>query len=75
MAYIKCDGDLTVTGGSASCSTDWINSQPDYDVLLTQLTALNEFDPLKISLIVISCMVLFIVGFGAGMVVKYLRRL
>lgn len=75
MAYIKCDGELVVSGMVAQCSDAFINSQPDYDVLLNQLVAINDFDPIKIAGLVIFCFVTFIAGFGAGLVINILRGL
>lgn len=75
MAYIKCEGLLNLSGAFAECSTGFINSQPDYDVLLSQLVALNEFDPVRISLFVVFNLVAYITGFGLGIVINYIRRL
>lgn len=73
MAYIKCNGELVVSGSVAQCSEQFINSQPDYDVLLTQLVVLNDFDPIKVAGMVIFCFVVFISGFATGLVINYLR--
>lgn len=75
MAYIKCNVEIVFNGLLAECSSGWELAQPDYDVLLSQLVALNEFDPVKISLFVVFNLVTYISGFGVGMVINYLRRL
>lgn len=76
MSYIKCESEINLVDvNSATCSSGFINSQPDYDVLLNQLAALNDFDPLRTAGIIVFCLVMFVSGFGAGMVIRYLRRL
>lgn len=82
---IVCNGDVIqpaiISGraapGMAQCSVDWIvvpYVQPtDSTAIYSQLVALNEFDPAVTALIVSGCLVLFIIGFSAGMVLKRLR--
>lgn len=47
----------------------------DSTAIYSQLVALNEFDPLKIAGVVTFCFVMFMVGFGVGLVIRNLRRL
>lgn len=76
MSFIKCESEIVLADvNSASCASGFIDSQPDYDTLLNQLAALNEFDPEKTAWIIIICLSTFIVGFGTGVVIKLLRRL
>lgn len=76
MSYIKCEeAVIQIDPTTAECATGFINSQPDYDTLLTQLVALNEFDYEQSAGIVVICLSTFLVGFGVGVVIKLLRRL
>jgi hypothetical protein len=46
MSYLKCNSTPVLEdANSATCASGFIESQPDYDTLLNQLAALNEFDP------------------------------
>lgn len=75
MSYIKCESEIVLgANNTASCETGFINAQPDYDVLLNQLAAINDFDPLRTSGIIVFCLAIFITGFGVGMVIRWLRR-
>ena len=47
----------------------------DTTLIYAQLVALNEFDVEQAGLIIVSCLATFLVGFGAGIVIKLLRRL
>lgn len=76
MSYIKCESEIVlVEPNSATCAAGFVNSQPDYDTLLNQLAALNEFDPDKTAWIIVICLSTFVVGFGVGVVIKLMRRL
>ena len=73
-----CEGDLTPnSSGGFDCSLDWqvvpYVEPTDSTAIYAQLVALNEFDPAVTALIVSGCLVLFIIGFTAGMVLKRLR--
>lgn len=78
---ILCSGDLTPTSVAnvLACDTGWeivpYVEPTDSTAIYSQLVALNEFDPIKIAGLVTFCMVMFIVGFGAGLVIRNLRRL
>jgi hypothetical protein len=78
-SILACDGDVTFSSGVPHCSTDWYvvpYAEPaDSTAIYAQLVALNEFDPLKIAGVVTFCFVMFIVGFGLGLVLRNLRRL
>ncbi|WP_062058694.1 hypothetical protein [Cellvibrio sp. OA-2007] len=82
---ITCAGNLipakagpTSINNVLACDSGWEivpYVQPsDSTAIYSQLVALNEFDPVKISGIVIFSLTLFIVGFGVGMVINRLRR-
>ena len=76
MSFIKCESEIVLAdANSASCASGFINAQPDYDLLLNQLAAINEFDPEKTAWIIVICLSTFIVGFGIGVVIRLLRRL
>jgi hypothetical protein len=73
-----CEGDLTPNlSGGFDCSLSWqvvpYVEPTDSTAIYAQLVALNEFDPSVTALIVSGCLVLFIIGFSAGMVLKRLR--
>lgn len=81
---IICSGNLlpaktgpSTISGVLSCDTGWQivpYVQPtDSTAIYAQLVALNEFDPAVTALIVTGCLVLFIIGFSAGMVLKRMR--
>jgi hypothetical protein len=75
-----CDGDLLLDpAGFMACSGSWsvvpYVEPTDSSLVYAQLVALNEFDPEKAGLIIVSCLATFVVGFGAGVVIKLLRRL
>lgn len=83
---IVCPGNLvqaeagrTPVLNVLSCDSGWqivpYVEPTDTTALYGQLVALNEFDPIKIASMITFCLVLFIVGFGAGMVITYMRRL
>lgn len=76
---ILCDGVVTHTSGDLQCSADWsvvpYVEPTDSTAIYAQLVALNEFDPLKIAGVVTFCFVMFMVGFGVGLVIRNLRRL
>lgn len=75
MSYIKCESEIVLAdANSASCASGFVDSQPDYDVLLNQLAAINDFDPLRTGGIIVFCLAIFITGFGVGMVIRWLRR-
>jgi hypothetical protein len=78
-SILACDGDVTFSAGVPHCSMDWYvvpYAEPiDSTAIYAQLVALNEFDPLKIAGLVTFCFVMFIVGFGLGLVLRNLRRL
>lgn len=85
---VLCRGDvlpaLDVSAGAEfqypvpSCTTGWeivpYVEPTDSTAIYAQLVALNEFEPSRIALIIVICLSTFIVGFGAGVVVKLLRR-
>lgn len=48
--------------------------QTDATSLTIQLAAVNAFDPAQVSSIIAGCLVLFIMGFGVGVVIKLMRR-
>lgn len=76
MSFIKCEETVVqINETTATCTTGFINAQPDYDTLLTQLTALNTFDYEQSAGIVVICLSTFLAGFGVGVVIKLLRRL
>jgi hypothetical protein len=73
-----CEGDLTANvSGGFDCPLGWkivpYVEPTDSTAIYAQLVALNEFDPAVTALIVSGCLVLFIMGFSAGMVLKRLR--
>jgi hypothetical protein len=83
---IVCSGNLIQAEvrandvvGVLACDTPWeivpYVEPADSTAIYAQLVALNEFDPVKIASIVTFCMVMFIVGFGVGLVIRNLRRL
>jgi hypothetical protein len=61
-----------------ACDSDWqiipYVEPTDSTAIYAQLVALNEFDPIQIAGLVTFCLVMFIVGFGVGMVINKLRR-
>lgn len=63
----------------ATCTGGWsivpYVEPTDSTAIYAQLFALNEFDPLKIVVIIVICFATFLVGFGTGIVLKLLRRL
>ena len=75
-----CDGQLFVDpAGFMTCSGSWsvvpYVEPTDSTLIYAQLVALNEFDVEQASLIIVSCLATFLVGFGVGVVIKLLRRL
>lgn len=75
-----CDGDLLLDpAGFMSCSGSWSvvpYVQPaDSTMIYSQLVALNEFNPERSAWIIVICLSTFLAGFGAGVVIKLLRRL
>ena len=75
-----CDGDLLLDpAGFMSCTGSWsvvpYVEPADSTAIYSQLVALNEFDPERVAVIIVTCLVTFLVGFGAGVVIKLLRRL
>lgn len=78
---LVCAGDLTTTSVSnvLACDTGWeivpYVEPTDSTAIYAQLVALNEFDPIKIAGVITFCLVMFIVGFGLGLVIRNLRRL
>lgn len=81
-SLIVCEGSITLPGNPGRLPTCDIGytqvpyvEPTDTTALYAQLVALNEFDPIKIASMITFCLVLFIVGFGAGMVITYMRRL
>lgn len=84
-SIVVCNGDVIqpaiLSGrpspGVVQCSVDWTVipyvEPTDSTAIYAQLVALNEFDPAITALIVSGCLVLFIIGFSAGMVLKRLR--
>ena len=74
MSYLKCDTTPSlIDANTASCASGWIHSAPDYDLLINQLVALNEFDPLKIASMLAFFFALYIGSFGVGMVITKMR--
>jgi hypothetical protein len=82
---IVCEGNLVpvknglVTfAGAIGCDVPWTIipyvEPTDSTAIYAQLVALNEFDPIQIAGLVTFCLVMFIVGFGVGMVINKLRR-
>lgn len=63
---VRCAGDLQIVP---------YVEPTDSTAIYSQLVALNEFDPEKAAFIIVICLATFLVGFGAGVVVKLLRRL
>lgn len=75
-----CDGQLILDpAGFMSCSGSWsvvpYVEPTDSTLIYAQLVALNEFDVQQAGFIIVTCLVTFLVGFGAGVVIKLLRRL
>lgn len=82
-----CEGTLsnsyTNVGDSVpnvlACDTGWkivpYVEPTDSTLIYSQLVALNEFDAQQAGFIIVTCLVTFLVGFGAGVVIKLLRRL
>ena len=84
---ILCRGDvlpaLDISAGAQfeyqvpSCTTGWeivpYVEPTDSSLIYSQLVALNEFDPSITALLVSGSLVLFIIGYSAGMVLKRLR--
>jgi hypothetical protein len=75
-----CDGQLFVDpAGFMACTGSWsvvpYVEPTDTTLIYAQLVALNEFDVEQAGLIIVSCLATFLVGFGAGIVIKLLRRL
>ena len=73
-----CTGTISQSSGVPVCSVDWTiipYVEPiDSTAIYAQLVALNEFDPVKIASLIIFCFVIFIMGFGAGQVIKRMQR-
>lgn len=75
MSYLKCDTTPSlIDANTASCASGWINSAPDYDILINQLVAINEFDPAKVQLMLVFFLVEFITAFVVGMVISKMRK-
>lgn len=83
---LTCSGNLSeaTTGldpvpNVLACDAGWeivpYVEPTDSTLIYAQLVALNEFDPERVAFIIITCLVTFLVGFGAGVVIKLLRRL
>ncbi len=83
---IVCSGNLVpvknglvTLQGAIGCDVDWTIvpyvEPTDSTAIYAQLVALNEFDPERVAIIIVTCLVTFLVGFGAGVVIKLLRRL
>jgi len=75
-----CDGQLLLDpAGFMACSGSWsivpYVEPADSTAIYAQLVALNEFDPERVAVVIVTCLVTFLVGFGAGVVIKLLRRL
>ena len=75
-----CDGDLLLDpSGFMACTGSWsvvpYVEPTDSTAIYAELVALNEFDPERVAVIIVTCLVTFLVGFGAGVVIKLLRRL
>ena len=74
-----CEGTMTptVVGRAPLCDAGWevvpYVEPTDASLIYAELVALNEFDPAITAMIVTGCLVLFITGFSAGMVLKRLR--
>lgn len=83
ITTVVCTG--VVTAGAdrpnslPACDTRWeiipYVEPTDSTAIYAQLVALNEFDPIKIAGIITFCLVMFIVGFGIGLVIRNMRRL
>jgi hypothetical protein len=74
--FLRCDGTITIDQSQlASCSTAWAENADDLTALLNQLASVNEFDPVKIGIFISFWMATLITGFGAGLVVRNMRRL
>lgn len=73
-----CPGSISQSSGIPVCSVDWqiihYVEPTDSTAIYSQLVALNEFDPAKIASLIVFCFVIFIMGFGAGMVIKRMQR-
>lgn len=75
MSYLKCDGDLVfVDANTATCTAAFSSHTFDYDLLLNELAAINNFDPAVTSMIVVGSLVLFVIGYYSAMVLKRLRQ-
>lgn len=83
---IICSGNLvqaktgpTNVTGVLACDSGWeivpYVEPTDSTAIYGQLVALNEFDPIKIAGIITFCLVMFVIGFGAGLVIRQMRRL
>lgn len=75
-----CDGEFNLDpAGFMSCTGSWsvvpYVEPTDSTLIYAQLVALNEFDVDRVAFIIITCLVTFLAGFGAGIVIKLLRRL
>lgn len=75
-----CDDQLILDpAGFMSCTGSWsvvpYVEPTDSTLIYSQLVALNEFDPERAGVIIVTCLATFLVGFGVGVVIKLLRRL
>lgn len=57
-----------------TCSTGWAVSAFDQSELLAQLAQLNTFDAEQAAQHIAFCMLIFTVGFIAGVIIRNLRR-
>ncbi len=73
--FLHCEGTITIDQSQlASCSTDWSDSAGDLTALMNQLASLNDFDPVVIGSMITFWCVMLTLAFGAGLVVRNLRR-
>lgn len=77
-----CLTDITVDAltGSLNCASGWVSApyvmpDPSLNALNTNLAVLNDFNLTQVAEIVIFCLVIFLIGFTAGVVIRNLRRL
>lgn len=74
--FLRCDGTITIDQNQlAACSVAWSENADDLTALLNQLASVNDFDPVKIGGMVTFWCVMLTLSFGAGLVVRNMRRI
>lgn len=63
--------------GIGKCETGWISVpySAEGGNFATELKSLNDFNPVQVASIITFCMVIFIIGFSVGVVIRNMRRI